>query len=127
MKAKAQLAAQGSSLLSGIGLALLPKCPLCFAAYGSAWGAFGAREAAHFAFIRALFAVLISASLALVMFLSWRRRDPLPPLVGGTGALTLLIAEVCSNQPAEFAGVALLSIAAWLNARACRRSHAAQP
>jgi hypothetical protein len=72
-----------------------------------------------------MFAVLISASLAIVLVLSWRRRDPVPPLVGGTGALTLLIAQACSIQPAEFAGVALLSIAAWLNARACRRLHLA--
>ena len=124
MKSRASLVAHGGSLMSGLCLALLPKCPLCFVAYGSAFGAFATRAGAHFAAIRGMLGVLVASSLALVLVLSWQRRDALPALLAGSGALTLLIGEVGSNQAAQFGGVTLLCVAAWLNARACRRSHA---
>lgn len=108
-----------ASLAGGLGAVLLPKCPLCFAAYGSALGAFGLGSAHRWA--EPLVALTVMASFGVVLGLSVRRRDLRTPLVSGAGALLVLWGRFALETPAvTMAGAVLLVAAALVNSAVCR-------
>lgn len=89
----APTSASWASLAGGLGAVLLPKCPLCFAAYGSALGALGLSPSSHQWLVEPLIAVAAVMSFGLVATLSIRRRDVVTPLVSAAGVL-LVVAGV---------------------------------
>jgi hypothetical protein len=117
-------AASWASLAGGLGAVLLPKCPLCFAAYGSALGALGVGPAAG-PILDALVALTVTVSLGTVLALSWARRDMATPLFSAAGAAGVLAGRVVLDAPAvTAAGAALLVAASLVNAVRCRRAAA---
>ena len=121
----ASRSASWASLAGGLGAVLLPKCPLCFAAYGSA---LGVGPAAHQRLVDALLVLAVAASFGLVLALSVRRRDAVTPSVSAAGAVLVLAGRLALDVPAvTVAGAALLVAAAVVNSARCRRAEAPPP
>jgi len=119
----ASRSASWASLAGGVGAVLLPKCALCFAAYGSALSALGLGPAVHERFVEPLVPLSVAASLALVLVLSARRRDVLTPLVSVGGAVLVVAGRYGLELPmVTAAGAALLVGAALVNAARCRQA-----
>lgn len=118
----ASRSASWASLAGGLGAVLLPKCPLCFAAYGSALGALGVSPGAHQWLVDVLLVLAVTASFGLVLALSLRRRDAVTPAVSAAGAVLVLGGRMALDAPAVTAvGAMLLVAAAVVNAVRCRR------
>ncbi len=113
--------ASGASLAAGLGALLLPKCPLCFAAYGSGMTALGLGPISQQQLAAPLLATAAIASFALVLALSLRRRDRATPLASAAGAGLLLAgAFAVHSSGLVAAGSLLLVAAAVVNAARCR-------
>ena len=122
----APTSASWASLAGGLGAVLLPKCPLCFAAYGSALSALGLSPASHHRLVEPLIAVAVVASFVLVTALSIPRRDVVSPLLSAAGALLVLAGRFALDTTALTAlGFFLLVNGALANALLCRRSRQA--
>lgn len=114
-------AASWASLAGAFGAVLLPKCPLCFAAYGGALGALGLSPAAHQWLVEPVIALCVVVSFGLVLSLAVRRRDALTPLVSAAGAALVFAGRFAFDLPLITAvGVVLLVAASVLNSARCR-------
>ena len=123
----ASRSASWASLAGGLGAVLLPKCPLCFAAYGSALGALGISPAAYRPLVDAVLVLSVIASFALVLALSRRRRDLVTPFVSAVGAALVLAGRLAFERPAiTVAGAIVLAAAAFVNSVRCRRAEASR-
>ena len=117
--------APSASLVGGLGAVLLPKCPLCFAACGSALGALGLGTTAHQWLVEPLIVAAVTLSFGLVLTPAVRRGDAITPLVSGLGVAFVLAGRFAFDLPAiTGVGVALLVAAALANSARCRASHA---
>jgi len=117
VRALAPRSASLASLAGGLGAILLPKCPVCFAAYGSALAALGAQR-----LLEPLVVVTVVASFGLVLALSVRRGDAVTPLVSAAGAVLVLAGRLAFDRPAlTILGSLLLVAAAIANSVLCRR------
>jgi hypothetical protein len=115
--------ASWASLAGGLGAVLLPKCPLCFAAYGSALGALGVSPSAHERLVPVLLVLAVTVSFGLVLVLSIRRHDAVTPAVSAAGAVLVLAGRMVLDAPPVTAvGAALLVAAAAVNGVRCRRA-----
>lgn len=122
----ASRSASWASFVGGLGAVLIPKCPLCFAAYGSALGALGVSPAAHQQIVDLLLALAVGTSFGLVLALSLRRRDAATPAVSAVGAALVLVGRLTLDQPAiAAAGAMLLVGAAVVNSLRCRKAEGA--
>jgi hypothetical protein len=61
------------ALGSGLGAVLVPKCPLCFAAYLLPFGMTVGAAAAAVALVRPLAVVLAALALGSILVRNWRR------------------------------------------------------
>ncbi len=102
--------------LGGFGTLLLPKCPLCLAAYGGGLTALGLGPGAQ-RLLEPLLAAAVLVSFGLVLVLSVRRRDVATPLLSALGAVLVL-----GVPPLRTAGALLLVVAALVNGVLCRRA-----
>ena len=119
----ASRSASWASSAGGLGAVLLPKCLLCFAAYGSALGALGVSPAARSWLVDLLLAAAVTASFAVVLALSVRRRDAVTPVVSGVGAFLVITGRLTLGLTAmTAAGAVLLVTAAVVNSARCRRA-----
>lgn len=119
--------ASGASLAAGLGAVLLPKCPLCFAAYGSGLTALGLGPIGPQQLAAPLLAIAAIASFALVLALSLRRRDRVTPLASAAGAALLLGGAFAVHNPGLVAaGSLLLVAAAAVNSARCRAGASAR-
>ena len=99
---------------------LLPKCPLCFTAYGSALGALGLSPAADQRLVEPLIVAAVVMSFGLVLVLAVRRRDALTPLVSAIGATLVLAGRFGFDVPTiTTVGAVLLAAAAIRNSVLC--------
>ena len=122
----ASRSASWTSSVGGLGAVLLPKCPLCFAAYGSGLAALGVSPAVQSWLLDLLLAIAVTASFVLVLALSVRRRDVFTPVVSGAGVLLVLMGRLALGLPAMTAvGAVLLVTAAVVNSVRCRRAESA--
>jgi hypothetical protein len=121
----AQRTASWTSFAGGLGAVLLPKCPLCLGAYGSALGALGLSPAVYRQAVEPFLACAVVMSFGLVSVLALRRRDVLVPAVSALGVVLVLIGRLALEQTAiTTAGAALLVAAALWSAARCRSAHA---
>ena len=115
--------ASGASLAAGLGAVLLPKCPICFAAYGSGLTALGLGPVGQQRLAAPLLAIAALLSFALVLVLSLRRRDHVTPVASAAGTALLLGGAFAVHSPALVAaGSTLLVAAALVNSVLCRRA-----
>ena len=61
------------TLGSGLGAVLVPKCPLCFAAYLAPFGVTAGAASVGLALVRPLWGVLAVLALGLILVRNWRR------------------------------------------------------
>ena len=121
----ASRSASWASLAGGLGAVLVPKCPLCFAAYGSALGALGVSPRAHEGLVDVLLVLAVTVSFGLVLALSLRRRDAVTPAVSAAGGVLVLGGRMALDAlPVTAVGAVLLVAAAVINAVRCRRTAA---
>ena len=117
--------ASWASLAGGLWAVLLPKCPLCFAAYGSAVGALGVSPSAHERLLQVLLVLAVAFSFGLVLALSIRRHDAVTPAVSAAGGVLVLGGRIALDAlPVTVVGAVLLVAAAVVNAVRCRRTAA---
>jgi hypothetical protein len=109
-------------LLPAIVLALLPKCPLCFAAWFGLLGAAGASSWLSAAWGAPLGMALLSFAVAALALRARKTRDLRPLLMGVIGAGALLGGKYVADLLLLCAGLALL-IAASIWSTAVRTSN----
>lgn len=102
------------SLLPVIVLVLLPKCPLCLAAWFGILGSFGASAWLRAVWGAPLAAGLLSFVIAALALQARVRRVWWPLLAGTLGAAALLTGRYFLNLPILFfVGLALLTLASF--------------
>jgi hypothetical protein len=117
----ASRSASWTSSVGGLGAVLLPKCPLCFAAYGSGLAALGVSPGVQSQLVDLFLAITVTASFVLVLALSVRRRDVFTPVVSGAGVILVLAGRLALGPTALTAvGAVLLVTAAVVNSVRCR-------
>ncbi len=108
--------ARAGSLLSSLGLIAFPKCPLCLAAYFSAFGLIGSSTQGP----SPLFFPLLFALMAINLFLMWRvarRTGWYWPLHAGLlGVACLILGRLLAVDPLWWAGVPVLMAASVMHA-----------
>ena len=102
-------------LLPALGVLLLPKCPLCIAAYAGILGSLGAGSWLRAAAGAPLGAAFLSVTLGAMAVRATRTRRPGPLLAGAIGAAALLAGKfVFDSSLGLYAGVCLLvGASAW--------------
>jgi hypothetical protein len=104
------------SLLPALALLLLPKCPLCFAAWFGVMSSLGATAWLHSMWGTLLVASLLTFSLGAIGVRAWRLRSAPPFLLACTGALLLYYGKaVVAGRGLEFAGFSMLAAASIWN------------
>jgi hypothetical protein len=120
--ARARSAGRHLPLLPALALVLLPKCPLCVAAYLGILGSFGASAWVHGAWGLPLGVGLLGVTLGALSLRALRSRDYRPPLVGLAGAAALLAGKFGSDAPPLlYAGAAALLCASLWSVRLAPR------
>ena len=118
--------ASWASLAGGLGAVLLPKCPLCFAAYGGALGALGVSPSAYRPLVDVLVVLAVATSFGIVLALARSRREALTPVISGVGAVLVLAGRAWLDVPAITAAGAMVLIGgAIMNSIRCRQKGAA--
>jgi hypothetical protein len=101
------------SLLPAAGLALLPKCPLCWAAYVSVATGLGVAPATGHRLLLGVLTMALIAALAAVAVRSRLITDRRPLLAAGLGAAAVLLGRLAVNSmPLVYLGLAVLAGAA---------------
>ncbi len=109
-------------LVPAFALVLLPKCPLCLAAYLGVLGSLGAGSWVHRAWGLPLGAALLALALGALALRALRSRDYRPALVGLAGAAALLGGKfVLDTPPLLYAGAAALAFASMWSVRLASR------
>ncbi|WP_437876847.1 hypothetical protein [Sorangium sp. So ce513] len=127
--ALARRAGRHLPLVPAVALVLLPKCPLCVAAYLGILGSVGASAWLREAWGLPLGAGLLALALGALALRALRTQDHRPPLLGLAGAAALLCGKfILDATPVTWAGAALLFGASlWSVRLSPRRTAPASP
>jgi hypothetical protein len=87
------------ALLPTVALVLLPKCPLCVAAYLGVLGSLGAGSWLRAAWGLPISAALLAFTLGALALRACRSGDVRPPLLGLAGAAALLAGKFALDMP----------------------------
>lgn len=99
------------SVLAGLGLAVLPKCPACWLAYSSLAGAAGLGRLSSKPWLLPVIAVLLALA-TLSFWLAGRRWNRPPALLALVGAILVIAGRLWLQLTAvSWAGVVFLSAA----------------
>lgn len=114
------------SFIPAMVLLLLPKCPLCFAAWLGTLGSFGASSWLRFIWGTPLAIILLGVTVGSFALRAWRSRDVRPLLLGMLGALGLFGGkEILELLSLQLLGLVLLIGASvwstWLTSTRTRR------
>lgn len=109
---------------AALGLALFPKCPLCWAGYMSLFGIAGLEGIPYSPWLQPLLAVVIAINLASV----WLRARATGRMMGfmlvSAGALTIVLSKVSGMQKAAIGGVLLTLVGSFVSTFATRNHEA---
>jgi len=115
-----KLASPVFGTLAALGLALFPKCPLCWAGYMSFFGIAGLEGIPYSPWLQPLLAVMIAINLGSV----WLRARATGRMMGfllvSAGALTLVLSKASGLQKAAIAGVLLTMAGSFVSTFATR-------
>ncbi len=110
------------SVLVGLGLAVLPKCPACWLAYSSLAGAAGLGRLSSRPWLLPAMTVLLSLA-TFGFWLAGRRWSRLPALLALAGAVLVIAGKLWLQIPAvTWGGVVFLSAAAVWEAFSAKRA-----
>ena len=116
------------TLLPAAALALLPKCPLCWAAYLSVATGLGVAPASGHRLILGVLAVSLIASLAAVAARARVTADQRPQIAAGVAATAVLLGRlVLDSMPLVYLGLAVLAGASVWSAWPRRRPRLPRP
>ena len=105
----APLRSVGSPALGGavaLGLALFPKCPLCWAAYMSFFGIAGLESIPYSPWLQPVLAILLLLNLTSIWFRSRSTGRMMPFYLAGLGAVALIASKAFPGaNPLAIAGV----------------------
>ena len=113
------------SLFPALTLVLLPKCPLCLAAWFGVLGSVGADTWLRSVWGTPLAVILLGITLASIGFRAWSRHDLRPFLLAVLSAVGVFYGKyVVELRSVEFGGMALLACASvwsgWASNQSCR-------
>jgi protein SCO1/2 len=115
------LAATGraAGVPAALALALLPKCPMCWAAYMAAAGVGGLQGVLSRGTVVPLLLILLAVHVALAVRNSRMTGRHMGVLLSGAGAMTVLAGSVFGEAPAaSYFGATLLVLGALIGSRA---------
>jgi hypothetical protein len=100
------------TLLSALAVAVLPKCPLCWAAWWSVAATLGLGRLPFSPFLLRGAVALLGLLLAVVVWRSWQRRQPVSAVLFVLGGVLVVGGRFGSESPpALYMGLALLWVA----------------
>ena len=105
-----------AALLPGVALVLLPKCPICIAAYLSGFSALGLEVWAPSVIAPAVWS-LLAVSLVFLFVRAARRSYWGPFAVAAAGALALALARMTLWDTASYVGMAVFTVGVLWSAR----------
>ena len=103
-----ELASSLFGTLAAVGLALFPKCPLCWAAYLSLFGVAGLESIPYSPWLQPLLAILLLFNLTSIWFRGRSTGRMTPFYLAATGALVIISAKVFTGlESAAIPGIIL--------------------
>lgn len=123
-----QLASPLFGTLAAVGLALFPKCPLCWAAYLSLFGIAGLESIPYSPWLQPLLAILLLFNLTSIWFRGRSTGRMTPFYLAATGALVIISAKVFPGlESAAIPGIIFTLVGSlWGTLTAANRRHLAR-
>lgn len=106
--------------LAAVGLALFPKCPLCWAGYMSFVGIAGLEGIPYSPWLQPLLAVMIAINLGSVWLRARATGRILGFLMVSAGAVMIVLSKTSGMQKAAFGGVLLTLVGSFVSTFAAR-------
>jgi hypothetical protein len=113
-------------MAAALGIALLPKCPMCLAAYLGLFGALGLGAMAGLGWVQPLLIACLIAGAVVAGIGAGRRHAYGPCLVGACAVAAILLGvRLVESPPVVYSGLFALAVALlWERRPVARRSKA---
>lgn len=108
-KLKRKLPKINMTLFSAIGVLIIPKCPLCWAAYMSIFSALGVSTIEYQAWLLPSMLILLALSVSLALYQAFKRKRYNYIRIIVVGVLLVLLGKfVINSSPTMYFGIAVL-------------------